>query len=329
MSWEAMQEEQPTVMSLLERSMNKDRVAHAYIFEGKAGAGKRETALLMAQRFFCVEKSGPAPCGECRECRRITHGNHSEVMFLQPEGASIKKAQVEMLQKEFTYKGMESRLKIYIIEDADRMTASAANSLLKFLEEPESPTLAILLTENAHFLLDTIQSRAQKIAFSPPSVERRRSLFQEREGTGEIAAGLLAKLPHVPGRENDAAQAEWIVQGRNLVIQLTEEVHQRLHSALLTLQDKWLVHFSDREELDIGLDMLLFWYRDLLSITYGSDDITYFDQKATLERVALRFSEMEVVARLQAILEAKRRLRANANAQLLMEQLLIQLQEGS
>jgi DNA polymerase-3 subunit delta' len=106
-------------------------------------------------------------------------------------------------------------------------------------------------------------------------------------------------------------------------------VHQRLHSALLTLQDKWLGHFSDREELDIGLDMLLFWYRDLLSITYGSDDITYFDQKATLERVALRFSEMEVVARLQAILEAKRRLRANANAQLLMEQLLIQLQEGS
>ncbi|RSL28908.1 DNA polymerase III subunit delta', partial [Salibacterium salarium] len=318
MDWNEMQVQQPMVMNMLKRSIEKDRLAHAYIFEGMRGAGKKAAAMLTAQSLFCPNTQDTAPCGSCSECRRIKHGNHPDVMILEPEGASIKKAQVESLQKELTYKGMETEVKIYIVDDADKMTASAANSLLKFLEEPESPTLALLLTENVHFMLDTIISRSQKISFAPPELEKRSVLFEE-QGASKTAASLLARLPDEIGDSYTGENSDWIVQGRALVIQLVEEVHYRPQQMLLTLQEKWLTHFKDREELDIGLDLLLFWYRDLLTVKYGQQNLAYPDQSERLEKQVILMSETEVAKRLQLILDAKRRLRANVNAQLLME----------
>ncbi|MFB4165074.1 DNA polymerase III subunit delta' [Alteribacillus sp. JSM 102045] len=328
MNWEEMKIDQPTVMTMLERSMEKDRLAHAYIFEGMRGAGKKAAAVLLSKSLFCQQKIKSAPCGNCAECRRIDHGNHPDVMLVEPEGATIKKAQVESLQKEFTYKGMEAGLKVYIVNEADKMTASAANSLLKFLEEPESPTLALLLTENTHFMLDTIISRSQKVTFAPPPLKKRTAIYIEK-GFSEAAASLLARLPDQIAGEYAEERKDWIVHGRTLVIQLVEEVHHRPQQMLLTIQEKWLAHFTDRKELDIGLDLLLFWYRDLLAVKHKKDNLAYPDQVDKLEQDALQMSEREVAQRLQQILEAKRRLRANVNAQLLMEQLLLRLQEGS
>ncbi len=328
MNWEELKNDQPTVMTMLERSMEKERLAHAYIFEGMRGAGKKAAAVLLAKSLFCLQKTNAAPCGNCTQCRRIEHSNHPDVMVVEPEGASIKKAQVESLQKEFTYKGMEAGLKVYIVNEADKMTASAANSLLKFLEEPESPTLALLLTENTHFMLDTIISRAQKITFAPPPLKKRETIFKET-GFSEAAASLLARFPDNIAEEYAEEKKDWIVHGRNLVIQLVDEVQHRPQQMLLTLQEKWLAHFTDRKEQDIGLDLLLFWYRDLLAVKHEKDDLAYPDKADKLKQDALRMSEREVAKQLQQILEAKRRLRANVNAQLLMEQLLLRLQEGS
>ncbi|SDI11335.1 DNA polymerase-3 subunit delta' [Alteribacillus persepolensis] len=328
MNWEELKQEQPTVMTMLEQSVEKGRLAHAYLFEGMKGTGKRDASILLAKALFCQDKTETIPCENCIQCRRISHGNHPDVMIVDPEGNSIKKAQVEALQKEFAYKGMEAGLKVYIVNEADKMTASAANSLLKFLEEPESPTLALLLTENVHFMLDTIISRSQKIAFAPPPIQKRISLYEE-QGLTQAAASILARFPDDIAGEYAEEKRDWIVHGRNLVIQLVEEVQHRPQQMLLTLQEKWLPHFTDRQEQDIGLDLLLFWYRDILSVKYEQDNLAYPDQREKLKQDALQLSEKEVAKRLQQILEAKRRLRANVNVQLLMEQLLLHLQEGS
>lgn len=118
---------------------------HIYLLESREQA--KEIALQLTKSYFCRERTGAEPCNQCADCKRIEKGNHPDVHMVEPDGASIKKHQVEFLQKEFNYRGMETSHKMYIIDEADKMTASAANSLLKFLEEPESPTLAILLTE--------------------------------------------------------------------------------------------------------------------------------------------------------------------------------------
>lgn len=324
--WHQLKEEQPVVMRMLEKSIEKNRLAHAYVFEGEAGTPKKEVALVLAQSQFCSELNGVVPCGMCAECRRIEHGNHPDVLMINPDGATIKKHQVEELQKQFSYKSMEARLQVYIVNEADKMTASAANSILKFLEDPESPTLAILLTENTQFILETILSRSQKLSFSPPSLSTRIALYEEK-GTKEIAP-LLARLSN-PFREKDLLDmSDWIVQGRSLVIQLVQEVEKKSPQVLFTLQEKWLAHFKDREELELGLDLLLFWYRDCLAVKHGQADLAYPDQETLLKNMALQLSESAIAMRMQQVLEAKRWLLAHVNSQLLMERLLLRLQEG-
>src|SRR5690606_36803569 len=101
----------------------------------------------------------------CTQCKRIQSGNHPDVHIIKPDGQSIKIEQISFLQKEFTYTGLESNRKVYIIEEADKMTVNAANRLLKFLEEPNQETVAILITSQIGKMLDTIVSRCQRITF--------------------------------------------------------------------------------------------------------------------------------------------------------------------
>ena len=96
------------------------------------------------------------PCEECINCKRINHGNHPDIHIVEPDGLSIKKQQIHQLQEEFSKTGVESNQKLYMIYHADKMTVNAANSLLKFLEEPHEQTYAVLITEQPQKMLPTI-----------------------------------------------------------------------------------------------------------------------------------------------------------------------------
>src|SRR5690606_15750287 len=119
-------------------------------------------------------------CNECSDCRRIASRNHPDVHFFLPDGKSIKIDQIRKLRKEFSYRGSESNQKLYIIEHAERMTQNAANSLLKFLEEPNQHETALLLTEQMQQMLPTIISRCQTISFNPLPTSDLRSLLIEQ-----------------------------------------------------------------------------------------------------------------------------------------------------
>ncbi|WP_096203270.1 DNA polymerase III subunit delta' [Bacillus sp. FJAT-45350] len=328
MSWNELAETQEKVVTILKNSIEKNRIAHAYVFEGQRGSGKKKVAYQLAKSYFCEQKHGLDPCQECVDCKRISSKNHPDVHVIEPEGQSIKKSQVELLQKEFSYRGMESKKKFYIIEHADKMTASAANSLLKFLEEPTAPTVAVLLTESLHQLLDTVLSRSQILSFTPLSPM---DLYKRlvNDGVSSSVASLLSAITTDLNEAERFSENDWVVQARNLVIQLTEEIQNRPHQVLFTLQDKWLDLFKGKEQLDLGLDLLLLWYRDLLYTHINEDnDLVYIDQKERLVNDSLYSSQGRISRQMTAILEAKRHLSANVNPQLLMEKLLLRLQEG-
>lgn len=328
MSWDELRKKQPKVAKILMNSIKNNRLLHAYLFEGAKGTGKKEMALYLAKSYFCKERVDEHPCEVCSDCKRIDSLNHPDLHLISPDGQSIKKEQVIYLQKEFTYLGMESRKKFYIVEQADKMTQQAANSLLKFLEEPKSPTVAVLITNAKRNMLKTIESRTQVLSFAELPIAQ----FKERlmkENIPSSVAHLLATLTTNIDEANKLYQDNWIVQARNVVLQLTEEVYQRPQQVLLTLQEKYLPHFNGRDLLEIGLDIFLLWYRDLLYIQLNNrDEIIFIDQMERLEREAFRFSETKLVEQMTAVLEAKKHVRANVNAQLLMERLLLNLQEG-
>ena len=165
-SWEQLKIEQPIAEKMLKNSIKKNRMAHAYLFEGARGTGKRAASLLIAESMFCeLATKQLEPCGVCWNCKRIMSGNHPDIHVVEPDGLSIKIEQIRALRTEFGKAGMESSKKLYVIIDAEKMTVQAANSLLKFLEEPHSDTTAILITEHPQQLLPTIRSRCQMISF--------------------------------------------------------------------------------------------------------------------------------------------------------------------
>lgn len=327
-TWEQLQEYQPLVLKMVENSLKKNRVAHAYLFEGSRGTGKKEVGFLLAKSLFCQHPVEYKPCNECTNCRRITSGNHPDVHVIEPDGLSIKKWQIQALQEEFSKTGVESNRKVYVINHADKMTTNAANSLLKFLEEPTSQTVAILLTEQIHRILNTILSRCQILSFRPlaPKVISERLID---EGISPTMASLVAHTTNNLEEARELSADAWFGQSRSIVLQLYEVINTRPTHAFFFLQDQWLPHFKEKEQLSFGLDILLLIYKDLLYIQLGDEEkLIFHDQITSFKQYALKTSTRRVSDQIATVLEAKRRLYTNMNPHLLMEQLVIKLQEG-
>jgi DNA polymerase III subunit delta' len=329
-TWTQLEEMQPSVLKMLKNSLMKDRLAHAYLFEGMRGTGKKEVGLLLAKSLFCqAPVEGYIPCEDCTNCKRINNGNHPDVHILEPDGLSIKKSQIQALQEEFSKTGVESKQKLYMIVHADRMTVNAANSLLKFLEEPNSETTAILITEQVQRILPTILSRSQTISFKPLPPQMMISQLTAN-GVNPNLAPMLAQLTNNLEEALELSRDDWFVQAQKIVLKLYEVLKKSSLEAMVHLQEQWFLHFKEKEQLDRGLDLLLLIFKDLLYIQLGMHEkIVYRNEKARFEQFALETSGRRLAEQMAAILEAKRKLQANMNPQLLMEQLVLQLKEGS
>lgn len=329
-NWEQLQELQPIVLKMIKNSLQKNRVAHAYLFEGSRGTGKLDCAYLVTKALLCLSPINDyVPCETCLNCKRINHRNHPDVHLLEPDGLSIKKGQIKALQEEFSKTGVESKKKIYLINHADRMTTNAANSLLKFLEEPNSQTVAILMTEQIQQILPTILSRCQTLSFQPLSSTSMIEKLAEM-GIKKDQAPLLASLTNNIDDAIALNGDDWFVQAQKIVVKLYEVLRRSPLESLLVLQEEWFGHFKEKEQIDRGLDLLLLIFKDLLYIQVGkSDQVVFVNERNRLEQFALHCSPKSLTGQLSSILEAKRKLQANMNPQLLMEQLVLNLQEGS
>ena len=328
MSWNTLADKQPYVVKLLTNSIKKERLAHAYLFKGSKGTGKKQVAIQLTKAYFCRVRESSEPCDECPDCKRIDSGNHPDVHLVEPDGQSIKIEQVRKLQKEFSYLGLESKSKAYIIQHAERMTTQAANSLLKFLEEPGQMTIAMLMTENPQQLLDTIRSRCQILTFAPQSQKQLIQALTEKAYSEQLARTAVA-LTNDQQEAEAFLEDEWFVQARKNVLKLGEELYERPQRALLALNEYWHPHFKEKQQVEIGLDLLLIWYKDVfLTQLEEKQSIVFTDCQNILSVQALHSSQSRVRHQMMQILESKRRLNANMNLQLLMEQLVLRLQEG-
>ncbi|MBP1153461.1 MULTISPECIES: DNA polymerase III subunit delta' [unclassified Paenibacillus] len=314
---------QERVKRILQNSLRTDKISHAYIFTGPSGTGRRAMAKAFAQAVYCKVLPDDA-CGECLDCRKVEHGNHPDLHEVKPDGASIKIEQIRELQKQFAYRASASGIKMYVIEDADKMTVQASNSLLKFLEEPTSQVVAILITDNGQALLPTIRSRSQWIPFVPIGrSEMQKTLLQE----GHPAVLVQVAVHMAAGTE----AARGLIQGngfaelRNLVIQLVRESLTRLPAALLTAQQK-LAKGEFSEQLPRFMDMLILWLKDMVQLGIGSrEGLVFSDQVDWMSKQALSYPMEHWIACLEEAVETQKRLRFHANSQLALENIFMKL----
>ncbi|HEX2659982.1 MAG TPA: DNA polymerase III subunit delta', partial [Polyangia bacterium] len=157
---------QERALVVLARALAAGRTAHAYLFEGPPGVGKRSAAVGLGMALNCETAPGPGTaCGTCEPCRRIAAGIHPDVVTFAAEGALILMEQAQQIVALGQQRPHEARARVIIIDGAERMNANASNCLLKTLEEPLRGTVLVLVTAAPERLLPTIRSRTQRVRF--------------------------------------------------------------------------------------------------------------------------------------------------------------------
>ncbi|SOC26179.1 DNA polymerase-3 subunit delta' [Ureibacillus xyleni] len=319
---------QPVVMKQLQTIYEKNRTAHAYIFDGAKGTGKQQIASFFIKLLLCLNPSKNVPCETCRNCKRIVSGNHPNVKKLEPDGQFIKIDQIRDLISTMTKTSIEEGRKIYVIHHADRLNTSSANTLLKFLEEPEGDVTAILLTESYQSILPTIQSRCQHIKFY--NIPREILLKQlQEQGITMSMASTVSMLTNNLETAISLASDEQFAHARKTVLKLVEIVRKNVHEALLVIYEEWLSSFKEKNEIEQALDLLLFAYRDIVAIKANPEaSCTYPDMLQSWREHALNTTYERLSHQMQAVLQARQNLQRNMNRTLMMEQLMLNLQEG-
>jgi len=318
---------QPIVTKQLQTIFEKNRVGHAYIFEGSKGTGTEELMLFFVQLILCENPRLNVPCETCRNCKRILSGNHPNLHQLYPDGQFIKVDAIDTLLSEMSKTGLEAGRKVYVIHSAERLNVKSANKLLKFLEEPEGNVTAIFLTENINAIIPTIRSRCQHIKFR----DIPRNLLIEKlteSGITQSMAATVSMLTHNVEEAFALAKDESFAQARKTVLKLVEATFKNVHEAMLIIHEDWLPQFKEKEQVEIALDLMLFAFRDIVSIKANSEVMcTYPDTLSVFKDAALQTSFNTLSTQLQAILTARRQLKSNMNKTLMMEQLILNLQE--
>ncbi len=311
-------------VKILVRAIAGGRVAHAYIFAGPEGVGKETTALSFARALLCSSPTGGDACGVCRECRQAGSGNHPDFYLVEPAGASIKIEQVREIQRRAPYRSYQGGRKVFLIRQAETMTAEAANCILKTLEEPPADTVFILVSARPQLLLPTILSRCQAVYFKGMAVpELIQGLVTLKGVSGEEARLYASLAGGSMGRALSYASGSLLAE-RDEVNALAGALRQCGPLEAVAMAEK--VSESKPRAL-FALDTLACWYRDLMVYREAGDDGCLFntDRVEIIKMEAGQYDTARILEIIEEIGSTKRKIEVNANTRLAIEALFLYL----
>ncbi len=307
-------------VALLQRVIASRKVAHAYLFCGPDGCGKRSVATAFVSALFCGSGDTDS-CTACPSCRKLAAGSHPDLHTLEPDGTYIKIEQVRGLQRELSLRPYEAPRKACIIDGADRFHPAAANALLKTLEEPPGNAIMILVSSNPAAVMPTIVSRCQQVNFQGLASQTIEDALA-RQGIPPETAAVAAALAN--GSLSKALQLSDgdVLTGRETLCRSVATLSLRDVATLFATAEQIA---ADKERLPQLLDLLSGFYRDVLLMLTGGNEVINHDLLPLLTEIAGRSSTEEISARLERIGETRQALQRNVNARLAIDRLLINL----
>jgi DNA polymerase-3 subunit delta' len=192
-------------------------MTHAWIFTGPPGSGRSSAAVAFAAALVCPQGG----CGTCQECRSAQTSGHPDVEIIRTEGLSIKIEEIRELLTRTSWAPSMGGWRVVVMEDADRMTESAANALLKAIEEPGARTVWLLCAPTLHDILPTIRSRCRHLQLRTPSTHDVTEVLEKRDGISPAMADFAARVSqgHI-GRARYIATNEHVRSNRAQVMKL-------------------------------------------------------------------------------------------------------------
>lgn len=311
----------------LEKLLKPGSRPHALLFYGMGGIGKKMLALHFAKTFLC-KSVAKKPCGICESCRLMDIENnsfaHPDFYLLTAEeaGKDIKIEQVKEMAKQAAFAPVLSEHKVCIIDDAGQMTAEAANSLLKLLEEPPPGWLFILITQQAERLLPTVLSRVVRLRFDAPDSSAVQQIL-EAKGIVQNTRVLAALAGGSPGRALSYNQADIFAIRREALDLLKKLPLQNPFGYIAALG--WGEKY-DRAAALLLTEQFIYLLRDVLLLQSGAGGQIYnTDIMAGLDGIAADWPLHTARQGVNAAQEAWQNINKNVSAKNVLEALVLKL----
>ncbi len=316
-------------VAYLEQAVRTGKISHAYIFDGEKGTGKRKLADAFAMTLQCTGEGDP-PCGKCHSCIQAANGTHPDIICVQHERpSSIGVDEVrEQVADDVQIRPYNGRYKIYIIPDAEIMTVSAQNALLKTIEEPPDYVIVLLLTANEEMLLETIRSRCVTLHLEPVPDELVKQYLMDLPGVSADQAEICAAFA-----QGNIGKAERLASSEDFGV-IKESAMYLIRNAGRMDISAVIEYVKEVQEYRISiqdyLDVLALWYRDMVyyKATKDIDGIVFQDDILAIRETAEKCSYEGAQEVMKAIETAKCRLKANVNFDLTMELLFLTIKEN-
>jgi len=318
---------------LLTAAVRTQRLAHAYLFTGPDGIGKRLVATRWAMAINCEmpPQKDFGGCGRCRACAMALAGSHPDLIIIEPDGLFIKIEQIRAVQVSLGFASWSGARKIILIDRADRLNQEAANCLLKTLEEPPPASLLILLSASPNDLLPTLRSRCHLVRFFPldedqltPWLIAEQSWSKEEAAlVGAVAGGCIGKALAV---DPSALREE-----RDLIDQWVSDsclARTGPDQALFRLTEGAEAAAQTPEQFERTLRWLLLWLQDVVRLIVSTNPAGALPRFPSAQRAA---RQLPISACSQLAVQLHWTWRAsfrNINRHLLLEQWLIALREA-
>lgn len=306
------------------------KVSHAYILNSEEGMGKMALAEAFSLTLLCEKRDLVSPCLNCHGCKQVLSHNHPDLIYVSHEKpGSIGVDDIRrQINDTIAIRPYSSPYKIYIVDEAEKMTGQAQNALLKTIEEPPSYAVIILLTANQEAFLPTILSRCVQLNLKPlQDGDIKNYLIQEKgisEDTAEVytafARGNLGRAVHLAESEEFQAVYQTMLA---LLKHLRSMDIAELMETVRKLKEEGL-------NLEECLDFMQLWYRDVLmfKVTKDMNLLIFKEEYFSINDMSKNSSYQGLETILESIEKARTRLRANVNMELAMELMLLAMKEN-
>ncbi len=317
---------------VIKKAIQGNSLAHAYLFYGQESIGKKKVAIELAKSLNCISSIKGDACDKCSSCQKIEKRIHPDFFFIEPKkktpAAKYKIIEVDVIRelvRKLDFLPYEGKVKVAVIDDADLMNASAANSFLKTLEEPPSSTILIIISSNPFKLLPTIISRCQTLQFQPLNHENIKKILKEKV-TEEMIEGFSLDFRTIRSRGSVkkalTEDIEEIANMREEMVSLLENISFDRMDIVFSHAKSWA---RQPDQWEIILNELMELVRDLAFFRSGGSESEVFnrDIAAKLKPLAAKKSVRSWLEIFNAVHTTKTALSGNANAQLFFENMLI------
>ncbi len=318
---EVLETTQPIVYQTLKNALESEHLSHCYLFVGDTGTHKLETSFLLAQSLICEHRTNFA-CEKCVSCRRIKENNYVDLIYINEEDRNIKNELIENLQQRFEKTALEKAgIKVFIINNCEKLTNKAANSLLKFIEEPSGNTTGIFITTQVDGVLPTIVSRSQILNFKPLNKDDFFNYALEKN-IDHLSAHLISNLV---SREVDIiplSKNKSFTKAIEIFCEFMKRFFIDRNDSYFYLQNS--IAKNKRNQRDIikyFLDISLLFIQDYLN-GFKSEDETYLKLLELAKNSKFNYSGV-----MKAFIDSRTSLNKAANGLLLVDQLIYKLLE--